>query len=153
MADSSSIFAREPSPPALPLPPGVNLAPGALSLIASRSSGPGGQNVNKVNTRIELRLPLSAILGLSPEQFARLRTLLGRRLSGAGEIRLINQESRSQELNRRAVLEQLAALIAQAWNLPPRRRKTRPSRASLRRRIESKRRRSETKRNRCERPE
>jgi len=133
---------------AMPLPPGVTVSSGAITFAVSRSSGPGGQNVNKVNTRVELRLPLAAVTGLSPEQFARLRTLLGRRLSGAGELRLVSQESRSQELNRRAAVEQLASLIAAAWQLPAKRRKTRPSRNAHRRRVEDKRRRSQTKQNR-----
>jgi ribosome-associated protein len=122
-------------------------------MLASRSSGPGGQNVNKVSTRIELRLPMAAILGLPPEQFARLRSLLGRRLSAAGEIRLVAQQSRSQEMNRRAALEQLAALIEEATHLPKPRRKTRPTRGGIRRRLENKRHASDIKRQRHQQDE
>lgn len=132
-------------PGAMRLPPGVSVVPGAISLSASRSSGPGGQNVNKVNTRMELRLPLPAVTGLTPTAFARLRTILGKRMNSLGEIRLVCQISRSQEMNKQGCLDALADLIQQAWDVPAIRHRTRPTRGSERRRIESKKRRSETK--------
>ena len=127
------------------LPAGVSITPGTMVLSASRSSGPGGQNVNKVNTRMELRLPLPAVTGLTPTAFARLRSLLGKRLNSLGEIRLVCQMSRSQEMNKQGCLDALAELIHQAWDVPAIRHRTKPSRGAKQRRLESKKHRSETK--------
>lgn len=143
MSDRPPISPIPDSP--IELPPGVSIAPGAMVLSASRSSGPGGQNVNKVNTRMELRLPLAAVQGLSPTALARLRSLLGKRLSSAGEVRLVCQQSRSQEMNKQAAIQMLVGLIAQAWKVPAVRHRTRPTRGSRQRRLESKKHRSETK--------
>lgn len=142
-------------PPLLPvatasveLAPGVRVGPAHLRLGFSRGSGPGGQNVNKVNTKVELWVRLGGIVGLSDAALARLATLAGRRLTGAGEIHLASDEHRTQRANRSAVLERLRELIVAAKVEPRRRRKTKPSRAAKQRRLESKRRRSEVKSNR-----
>ena len=113
-----------------------------------RSSGPGGQNVNKVASAVQLRflLPLNTSIPTSARH--RLRLMAGQRLVDDGTILISARDERSQEQNRRAALERLADLIRAALIEPKIRRKTRPTRASKERRIESKKRRSSTKRDR-----
>jgi ribosome-associated protein len=103
-----------------------------------RSCGPGGQNVNKVATAVRLRVRLDAIAGLDEDGRARLAVLAGRRLTGDGELVLRAESHRTQEGNRNAALERLAALVAQAAVRPKARKATRPSRASKERRLASK---------------
>jgi ribosome-associated protein len=116
-----------------------------LRFTFARSSGPGGQNVNKLNTKAELWVPLAAIQGLGERATARLRTLAGKRLTTAEEIHISAETERTQEGNRAAVLDRLRQLLLQSLREPKPRRKTRPSRAAKQRRLESKRRRSQTK--------
>lgn len=113
-----------------------------------RSSGPGGQNVNKVASAVQLRflLPLNSSLPAAARN--RLRRLAGQRLIDDGSILISARAERSQEQNRRAALERLAELIRAALVEPKIRKKTRPTRASKERRIESKKRRASTKRQR-----
>ena len=111
----------------------------------ARSSGPGGQNVNKVNTKAELWVPLAAITGLSPAAMERLGKLAGRRVTSAGEIHIAADVERTQERNREAVLDRLRQLLTEALREPKVRRKTKPSKAAKRRRLESKRRRADVK--------
>jgi ribosome-associated protein len=113
-----------------------------------RSSGPGGQNVNKVSSAVQLRflLPLNTSLPVSVRN--RLRRLAGQKLIDDGSILIAARSERSQEQNRRAALERLAALIQTAMIEPKIRKKTRPTRASKERRIESKKRRGSTKQQR-----
>ena len=129
----------------LDLPPGVSIAPDALRIQYARSGGPGGQNVNKVNTKTELWVPLDAIYGLDDAAMTRLRTLAGRRITKSNELHLIAQTSRTQEGNRTAAMERLRELLAEALRAPKARRRTRPSKSSRHRRLESKKRRSEVK--------
>ena len=117
----------------------------AIHTSVSRSSGPGGQNVNKQNTRIELRLPLSAIAGLTGPVEQRLRMLAGKRISGSDELRIVSQQTRSLDQNRDIAIEQLRLLLKEASRLPRKRHATMPTRSSRRRRMESKRRRSQLK--------
>ena len=111
----------------------------------ARSRGPGGQNVNKVNTKAELWVPLAAIVGLPPDALERLAKLAGRRLTGGGEIHIAADSSRTQEGNRIEALARLRELIVAAQFRPKARRKTKPSRGAKERRLQSKRRRSEIK--------
>jgi ribosome-associated protein len=135
----------EPSAALINLAPGVLVAESALRLQYSRSSGPGGQNVNKVNTRVQLWVPLAAITGLTENAMSRLRTLAGSRLTIAGELNITAETERTQERNRQAVLDRLRELILTAVKEPKRRRKTKPSRGAKERRLKGKRMRSEVK--------
>jgi ribosome-associated protein len=113
-----------------------------------RSSGPGGQNVNKVATAVQLRFLLAQNSSLPASARNRLRRLAGQKLSDDGNILVSARNERSQEQNRRAALQRLAELIRAAMIEPKIRKKTRPTRASQERRIESKKRRAGTKRQR-----
>jgi ribosome-associated protein len=130
---------------------GVELAPGvgapddAVRVQFSRGGGPGGQNVNKVNTRAELWVTVSLIRGMDVEALARLRNLAGSRLTDAGEIHIVSETHRTQQMNRQEVFERLREMIVQAQVRPRRRKKTRPSASAKRRRLESKRHRGQIK--------
>lgn len=113
-----------------------------------RSSGPGGQNVNKVASAAQLKFLLTRNTSLTPAVKARLRRLAGQRLTEGGDLLFKSMSERSQEQNRRAALERLEDLIRAALVEPKIRKKTRPTRASKERRIESKKRRGTAKRER-----
>ncbi|MCL4212113.1 MAG: aminoacyl-tRNA hydrolase [Phycisphaeraceae bacterium] len=129
----------------LALAPGVTVPRKALRFAYSRSSGPGGQNVNKVNTKAEVRVSLRDMQGLDAAGLERLRAVAGSRVTRDDELVLTCDESRSQRMNREIVLERLRLLVVQAARPPRMRKKRRPSRAVKQRRLESKRRRGETK--------
>jgi ribosome-associated protein len=137
----------DPAPGRVPLAPGVAAPASALVFSFVASGGPGGQNVNKVATKAELRVRL-ADLPLAGPVAARLAALAGRRLTEAGEIVISNDEHRSQSRNREECLARLRELIVRAQVKPKVRRKTRPSRGSVERRLESKKRRGGIKRER-----
>lgn len=111
------------------------------------ATGPGGQNVNKVATAVQLRLDVYA-LRLAPPVFARLRMLAGSRMTADGALVVTARRFRTQEANRADARERLAELIADAHDLPARRVKTRPSKAAKAKRLESKSARSAVKRGR-----
>ena len=113
-----------------------------------RSSGPGGQNVNKVSSAVQLRflLPLNTSLPVAARN--RLRAIAGQKMVDDGSILFAARSERSQEQNRRAAAGRLAALIRTALIEPKIRKKTRPTRASKERRIDTKKRRAGTKRQR-----
>lgn len=128
--------------------PGVSVARSDLRFSFSRSGGPGGQAVNKLSTRAELRVAVDAIEGVDDAAAARLRRLAGKRLNQSDEIVLHAETYRSQLDNKNAALEKLTELVRAALVKPKVRRKKKPSRAMIERRLEAKRRTGEKKRQR-----
>ncbi len=118
-----------------------------------RASGPGGQNVNKLSSAVQLRFDVRRSPSLPDDVRARLERLAGRRLTRAGVLVIIAQRHRTQERNRQDALDRLIELIRQAAVAPTPRRPTRPTKGSRERRLESKKRRSSIKGLRQDKPE
>jgi len=111
----------------------------------SRSGGPGGQNVNKVNTKVTLkwRLPSNSeceSMGLSSAELERVKTLLANRISVNGEIVITSDEERSQKINLERAYSRMIVMITSATKLPKKRHPTKPSKAARERRLEAKKR-------------
>ncbi len=130
------------------LAPGVRVDESRLRLQYARSSGPGGQNVNKVNTKTEIWVPVDALVGLSEAACGRLKALAGHRLTLGGEIHIAADNHRTQEANRNEVFDRLRELIVKALYEPKARRKRKISKGAKRRRVDAKKRRGEIKSNR-----
>jgi ribosome-associated protein len=129
----------------IPITDHISLGEDELEESFIRASGPGGQNVNKVSSAVQLRFDVAASPSLSPAVKERLPRLAGRRMTEAGVIIIVANRFRTQERNRADALERLAALIAQAAIAPTPRRPTRPTRASKVRRVDAKKRRGAIK--------
>lgn len=123
------------------------LPEGALEEVFLAGTGPGGQNVNKVATSVQMRLDVYA-LRLLPAVFERLRGLAGSRWTNEGEIVITAREHRTREANRAEARERLAELVAKAHQLPARRVKTRPTRTAKEKRMDGKAIRGDVKRGR-----
>ena len=134
--------------PTIAVTPTLSIDDSELAFAFARSSGPGGQNVNKVESAVHLRFDVAHSPSLDDGTKRRLATLAGRRLTVDGVLVLFAQQHRSQERNRDDALARLVALIAQAAERPKYRVKTRPTLAAKRRRTDAKVRRGDIKRDR-----
>jgi ribosome-associated protein len=134
--------------PSLRITPGIEIDESEIEERFVQSSGPGGQNVNKVATAVQLRFDVAASPSLSQALKAKIATLAGRRMTAEGVLILDARRFRSQERNRADARERLAELIRRAATPVAKRIPTRPTLASKTRRLEGKKRRSETKRGR-----
>ena len=134
----------------LKLSPSLAIPARSISESFVRSSGPGGQNVNKVNTAVELRFDLTAA-GLPDDVRERAEALAGHRLTTDGIIVIHAHEHRTQKMNRDAARERLIALLVRASRRPRRRKPTKPTKVAKEKRLVSKHRRSAIKRVRARR--
>jgi len=127
------------------LAPEIVIPQHELEYRATRSSGPGGQHVNRSATRVELWWNLETTTALTPDQVATVRRRLGRRVKADGSIRLVSQRFRSQQRNKEDAAARLAALVGRALTPRKARKATKPSKASREQRIRDKKKRSEIK--------
>jgi len=104
----------------------------------SRSGGPGGQNVNKVNTKVTLRLQVGKLDGLSEAELERVKLVLANKITNEGEIVIASEEERSQRINLERAYFRMEALVVSAARLPKKRQPTKPSKAARERRLEAK---------------
>ena len=126
----------------------ARIDPDELAFDFARSSGPGGQNVNKVNTRVTLRFDLANSPSLTAAQKERIRTRLPGRISREGVLRVISSRHRTQGANRMAAVERFIELLTEALHVERPRHPTRVSPAAKRRRVEEKSRRGQVKKER-----
>jgi ribosome-associated protein len=128
--------------------PKLTIPAGELSFAFARSGGPGGQNVNKVSSKAELRWNPTTSAALTPDDRTWLVSKLANRLTTEGELIVTSTATRDQIKNRDDAMSKLTLIVRSALERPKARRPTKPSRASKRRRVDAKRHRSEIKRNR-----
>jgi ribosome-associated protein len=132
-------------PDAIDVAPGVLVPASAVRMSVARASGPGGQNVNKVSSKVELRVDPAAVRGLGDAARARLLALAQRRLDADGWIVVVSQRTRDQHRNLEDAREKVRDLVAAALVEPRRRRKTKPTAAARRKRLQEKKQRAERK--------
>jgi ribosome-associated protein len=144
MSDSAPVAAEN----LLPINDGLSIPRSELDVRVSRSSGAGGQHVNKTSSRVEIFWNVRQSRALDDAQRARLAERLASRLTTDGSIRVVASDLRSQSRNRDLAEERLADLVRRALVIPKKRRPTRPSKASKEARLENKKRRSHKKRER-----
>lgn len=141
MSDSSAAAAQN----ALVVNDSLSIPRSELDVRVSRSSGAGGQHVNKTSSRVEIFWNVRASRALSEEQRTRLGEQLASRLTTDGSVRVVASDMRSQSRNRELAEERLADLVRRALIVPKKRRATKPTRASREARLESKKRHSTKK--------
>jgi ribosome-associated protein len=132
----------------LEIAPGLVIPARELTFTAVRASGPGGQNVNKVSTKVELRFDLDRNTTLPPPVKTRLRVQNPARFDAEGRLLVVCDDTRSQVMNLELARSRLAELVQRALVVPKRRRPTKPSFGSRQARLENKKKRSETKQSR-----
>jgi ribosome-associated protein len=123
----------------------ASLLGGELAFSTSRSSGPGGQNVNKVNTKVTVKLDVINSVVLTPEEKEIIQQKLASKLTNDGVLVLASQDKRSQLQNKEAVIEKLEKLLAKAFERKKPRKATKPSKGAVQNRIKSKKEHSEKK--------
>jgi ribosome-associated protein len=128
--------------------PGLEIPEGDLEFVATRSGGPGGQNVNKVSSRVTLRFDLERTTALSADQLARIRTRLASRINKDGVLQVTSQVTRSQDLNREDAVARFAELLRAALHQEKKRVKTKATRASKEQRLQEKKNRTQIKQGR-----
>jgi ribosome-associated protein len=144
MSDSAPVAAEN----LLQINDSLSIPRGELDVRVSRSSGAGGQHVNKTSSRVEIFWSVTASRALTDEQRNRLMERLASKLTTEGSVRVVASDMRSQSRNRELAEERLADLVRRALLVPKKRRATRPTKASKEARLEGKKRRSHKKRQR-----
>ena len=144
MSDSAPVAAEN----LLQINDSLSIPRGELDIRVSRSSGAGGQHVNKTSSRVEIFWNIPASRALTDEQRIRLLERLASKLTTEGSIRVVASDMRSQSRNREIAEERLAELVRRALLIPKKRRATRPTKASKEARLEGKKRQSHKKRQR-----
>ena len=129
----------------IPILPGLEIPEGDLEFVASRSGGPGGQNVNKVSSRVTLRFDLERTTALSPEQRRRIHAKLSSRINKDGVLQVTSQVTRSQDLNREDAVARFADLLRAALHRDKARVATRATRSSKEQRLQEKKNRTQIK--------